>query len=136
MIESDLCKTLRNSILEHQNAMQPTKTKISRAKSEVYRLEQLVSGLERDILLAEAAAIALGATVRANRVVGGIAAVAGKTDAAMRVSRMQSELRNARRNLDLAKAGLKELERELVFYVQTIPIVRGQMEREGCELIP
>jgi predicted nucleic acid-binding Zn-ribbon protein len=136
MAESRLCNRLRNTILDHQNALQPARTKVHRLNAEINRLEKLIPDLESQIRFASVEATIMGAARRLKPKRGATIAVLGKTEAAIRLSRLESELRNAKPDLDRAKSELKEVEKMVDLYVGRIPATRIEMEREGCELIP
>ncbi len=136
MSESQVCRTLRNRILDHRNELQPARTKVHRLNAEIRRLEKLIPDLESQIRFASVEAAIMGTARKLSKRRGAAISVLGKTEAAIRLSRLQSELRNAKPDLGRAKSELNKVERKIEFYVQTIPNVINEMQREGCELIP
>jgi seryl-tRNA synthetase len=99
-------------------------------------LEKLIPDLESQIRFASVEAAIMGTARKLSKRRGAAISVLGKTEAAIRLSRLQSELRNAKPDLGRAKSELNKVERKIEFYVQTIPNVINEMQREGCELIP
>jgi len=134
MSESNLCRTLRNTLLNHQNALQPARTKVHRVNAEIMRLEKLISDIENQIRIAEQEATIMGAARKLGKRLGPLVAVLGKTEAAIRLSRLKSDKLYAKADLDRAKTELMDAEEKVDEYIYGINLTSGEMQREGCKL--
>ena len=132
MPESELCGTLRNTLLNHQNALQPAQTKLHRLYTEIRRLEKQIPDLENQIRIANEGATIMGTARKLGKRLGPLIAVLGKTEAAIKVPRLESEVRFAKAEHDRAKTELEQVENKIGGYEFGITLTTEQMEREGC----
>ena len=134
MEDSKKCKILRNTLLNHQNELPPVRTKHFRVKEEKKRLEGEISRLESKIRLTYAASVALGGAARLHPVAGGIAVVAGKTEAAMRIAQLESEFKRSKSQLRQINSEISQFQKTIAFYKDSIQITKSEMQRESCRL--
>ena len=102
----------------------------------LHGLGKFIPHLESQIRFAKVDAAIMSAARRLKAKRGSAIAALGKTEAEIRFSRLESEWRTAKADLDRAKTELKEVEKTVEFYNDRIPATRDEMEREGCELMP
>jgi len=133
MSENAKCEGLRETIRNHQNALQPVRTQIHIARNEVQSASRQVSDLENELQAAKNNAGISRTLGRLPGSVGGaVVGVLGTTETAFRISRLEGEIRNEKQLLERARTELSSLENELEFYQQSIKGTQSEMRREGC----
>lgn len=135
MSKAALCNRLRNIILDSQNALQPVRTRIHNAQNDMRNASRQIQDLENEL---QSTRISSRLTGSAGRLLGGVGGAIvnglGATEAAIRVSRLESEIRMEGFNLERARDSLASLERELENYQQSISRSQTDMQREGCDI--
>lgn len=135
MTENALCNRLRSIILDSQNALQPVRTRIHNAQSDVQNASRQIQMLESELQSARLSSRLTGA---AGGLFGGIGGAVvsglGATEAAIRISRLESDIRVEKYNLERAKGSLEDLEKEIGEHQSAINTSQAEMQREGCDI--
>ena len=134
MTENVLCNRLRNIVLDSQNALQPIRTSIHNARSDVQNALRQIENLDNEL---QSAQLSSRITGTAGRLFGGVGGAIvnglGATEAAIKVSRLESEIRVERYNLERTRGSLKELEQESENYQESISRSQTEMRQRNCD---
>ena len=134
MTENVLCNRLRNIVLDSQNALQPIRTRIHNARSDVQNALRQIENLDNEL---QSAQLSSRITGTAGRLFGGVGGAVvnsfGVTESAIRVSRLESEIRVEKYNLERATSALEGLETDLGNYQESINRSQDEMMRRGCD---
>lgn len=134
MAENAICNRLRSIILDSQNALQPVRTRIHNSRNEVQNASREIQNLESEL---QSARISSRITGTAGRLFGGVGGAVvnglGATESAIRISRLESDIRVENYNLERAKNRLEDLEKEIGEHQSVITTSQAEMQREGCD---